>query len=275
MRKSVLVLFVMACCLVLVAGNAIALDLGANITIWDGMGSDAEDNEVEPGCVQAQKWDLEAFFLNDTTLTMVGGFNFKEGEDDPWRWEDKKKNIRLHYDSGDIFIDVNGDAEYGSGNTGEGGGNEVVQYIFGYDYVLDLDFTDLTYTVYELIKETSTVKVYFGQNDESNPWAYNDGGSPLGFDGDIDFYENKAGLDSLDGISLWNVQGTHYAAAVDLSFLSPGTEFTAHFTYGCGNDNLMGSGATPIPEPATMLLLGTGLIGLACLGRKKFNKGTQ
>ncbi len=152
MRKSVLVLFVTACCLVLVAGNALALDLGANITIWDGMGSDAEDNEVEPGCVQAQKWDLEAFFLNDSTLTMVGGYNFRAGEGG--------------YASGDIFIDVNGDAKYGPANTGSGGGNSITTNTFGYDYVLDLDFSDLTYTVYGLT-DASTLSVWFDQNEES------------------------------------------------------------------------------------------------------------
>jgi len=54
--------------------------------------------------------------------------------------------------------------------------------------------------------------------------------------------------------------------------LPSGTEFYAHYTMGCGNDNIMGQGEIiPNPEPATMLLLGFGLLGAAGLGRKKIS----
>ena len=34
----------------------------------------------------------------------------------------------------------------------------------------------------------------------------------------------------------------------------------------------IGNDVSPVPEPATLILLGTGLVGLAGLGRKKFKK---
>lgn len=79
-----LLVFVMGILLLLGLGatSVYALNLGTNITIWDKMGTVNEDQEVEPNCVWDQQWDLEGFFLKGTTLTMVGGYDFKNGKMD-------------------------------------------------------------------------------------------------------------------------------------------------------------------------------------------------
>ncbi len=222
-----------------------------DITIYDlvsssptGWYAQQENDEVEPGCLTGQAWDLEKFDLTGSSLTMVGGFDFANGYQG--------------WTSGDIFLDINGDANYGPDNTGTGGGNSIVANTFGYDYVIDLDFSSGTYDVYS-INGASTVKVFYNQNDESNPWQYASGGQSVWNDVAFGYWYYD------------DLEGRHYFVNVSLAFLAHGTNFTSHFTYQCGNDNLMGNG-TKVPEPSTILLLGMGLLGGAIVVSRRRKK---
>jgi hypothetical protein len=256
--KQVKLLILAIIAIFVMAGNAMALNnqFGRDITISDLIYStsndwygDHEDQETEPGTVTAQKWDLEGFFLNGTILTMIGGYDFQNNDE---------------YEYGDIFIDITGNAEYGPSNDATGTKNTVVQNTFGYDYVMDLDFANLTYTVYELT-DSSTNAVYYSINQESNPWRYNSGGTYV-TSGTIDY---RTGLTDAEVGGL--LGGTHnVVTGLDLSFLDDAiNNIIVHNTMRCGNDNLMGQST---PEPATMLLLTSGVIGLAGLRRKFFKK---
>jgi hypothetical protein len=272
MRKITEILIILVLAVFLSAGSAFAY--GTEITIFDennsgqGINETLEDNEAEPGMAQSQGWDLEGFFLDGTTLTMIGGYDFVNG------------NQNLY--SGDLFIDVDGDAEYGDIHNWGTRGNQTVADTFGYDYVLDLDFETKTYDVYELGEGTTTITSKEFANQGSNPWRYNDGGTLLLEN--VGFGYETGLTDEETGFSGWGTNSHNAVSGLDLSFISSDVpvDFIAHFTMECGNDNLMGAGtlaptsgggggSAATPEPATMFLLGAGLAGLATL-RRKFDK---
>lgn len=218
----------------------------------------AEDNETEPGTAIGQEWDVEAFQLSGTTLSVIGGFNFMTGEGT--------------YASGDIFIDVDGDAVYGT-DIGGGGTQAKSNSLFKYDYVIDFQQTvdgsyDSTvssigtkYTVYKLDESASVViSVAVAGNAEANPWIYGSGGTPVQGYQDLDL---GVGLYTGTEYAGFNGNDTHNMIQVDLGFLGSvvpnGTLFK--FTMECGNDNLVG-----IQLPDTGATVGLMGVGLAALG---------
>jgi hypothetical protein len=262
--------------LFLFSGGAWALNLGTDITIFDKRSVNAdwyddrydsrvdtfgekvsEDDEVEPNMLHGQQWDLEGFFLNSSTLSMVGGWNFK--------------GTLQNYTSGDIFIDVDGNVTYGVNDTSTTPG-------MGYEYVIDIDWGAGTYNAYSLngVDDNQFVQTEDYNSPESDPWQF----APDGSDRKLYAEDRSFTSDLLTDTNytdLFRGNTHYYASGFDLSFIyladsSWDGVFTAHFTMGCGNDNLMGHGTAPVPEPATMLLLGTGLIGIAGVGRKKLFK---
>lgn len=239
---------------------------GTDITIYDGDSkagntgwySQREDQEVEPGMVKSQVWDLEGFWSQTGgKLAMVGGFDFVNGVAGYTGGPGE-----LDFRSGDIFIDLHGD--YLPGNAPNSNGytaQQVVASTFGYEYALDIDWDNLTYDVVALNGQTSTQIAWYDQNFGSSPWKYVEGGqvlaSGLSFSVAGDLTDAQTGY----------LGGTHYAAYdFDLGFLG-GAEAYFHFTMGCGNDNLMGY--VSVPEPSSIALLAFGVLGLGMLRVRK------
>jgi hypothetical protein len=222
---------------------------------WDAswMGKIAEDNEVEPGCETGQNWDLEAFLLTGTNLTIVSGYDLKNGFDGTY--------------AGDLFVDVGGNA--------------------GYDFVYDINWATGTYNLYD-ISQGGTISMITMSPEN----VVNASSNPVGFapivnqtvlaTGSLNY---QAGVQTaalvtvtgdvaagaLKGAPNWGssvINDNHNIASIDVSQLN-GKDATFHLTMSCGNDNMMGHASVPEPGTLPMILLGCLSLGGFLLSRKR------
>jgi hypothetical protein len=291
-KRFRVILCVMFLSMLLFTGQAMGYDFGRDITIPDtvydpndttgsyGSGfvppnGHWDDHEVEPGTKIGQRWDLEAFFTDCTSLTVFSGFDVVYGEEGSTL--------------GDIFIDIDGDASFGWQNTdpGAAGTAPIYGYNYGYEYVIDLNYTGeddwgLEYTIYNISDESNLIlqAIMLTDNITSNPWQYYSGGYGI--------YQGTSNLYYFDH-DVYNLTGGYHYAIDMPGCLDPiywdlyqnmgikpweGVSFTFHLTMECGNDNLMGAAKCAVPEPVSIVLFGSGLLGLAGL-RKRFSKGEK
>jgi hypothetical protein len=223
-----------------VTGNSMAIptiDGTFNLSEWAGYYAEDDgvryyDGFVNPGW-GGQNFDVEYLGLYITSDEVY--FGLQTGFD-------VAAADVSGYRPGDFALDVNGDGTY--------------------DYAIDFSISETTasFSLYDVTSWKDSD--YFSTANPFEMGEYKHVADFTGAFGSGEYANN------IDGGTSYVLEGSFDLILLDAY---TGNDIGIHWTMQCGNDYLNQTSA-PVPEPATMLLFGCGLIGLATVGRKKFQK---
>lgn len=174
------------------------------------------------------------------------------------------------------------------------GGDTIIIYNGGYaavatdegsplffDKIVTFDFTNPAQTSQQQttwkITNTSENIIWTDYHFQITAFHLKDAVDPPGLDV---FFTDPANSSQFKGVNLADDMLDFFYDPPGGKVINPGESFEASFRFGfsgvsTGNQVevwIQQVATTPIPEPATMLLVGSGLLGLAGFGRRKFFK---
>jgi hypothetical protein len=264
MGKNLISSLLMLWTVLLFSSSAMSTPTTISDNYW---GSDAHGFED----VIASTSDIPKFNISSATIDVIGSKLYVDIKTGFAGLGDNKLFSAYTYDGngigyGDLFLSSSwnpvGTAPYLSDNNING-------TIWKYGFALDNRYsvTGGIGTLYSLNANNNNVNTLLSEDFIKNPTYRN--GQEVAVDKNSNVTSIRQGTWSVDDAN----DIIRFVIDISGTSLITGDKIAFHWGETCANDVIEGSVPNaPVPEPATMLLFGSGLVGLAGFGKRKLLK---